>query len=36
MTKEMCIKVVEDYPGTVEFVPDHLKIQTMCDDAVRS
>ena len=26
-TKKMCIKAAEDYPGTLEVLPDHVKTQ---------
>ena len=30
----MCKKAVEDDPGTLNFVPDHLKTQQICEKAV--
>ena len=30
----MCERAAEDHPNTLEFVPDHLKSQEMCNKAV--
>ena len=33
-TQEMCKRVVEEKPYTLEFVPDHLKMKEICERAV--
>ena len=33
--EEVCKKVVEKIPSSLQYVPDHLKTQGMSDDAVR-
>ena len=30
----MCERAAEDEPDTLEFIPDHLKTQDMCGEAV--
>ena len=32
--KQMCVKAVDTYPSTIEYIPDQFMIQEMCDKAI--
>ena len=32
--KQMCVKAVDTYPSTIEYIPDQFMIQGMCDKAI--